>query len=160
MSSWYTPERYADGPGSSSSEYNTAIREALLWQHVFLGGLGCGTTFMVDIVFGTAKKGEPLPILLRWDFCPTLIAPGLVAKPSLAVWHETAPCFLDGIVSTVTKIAIHGRNPLDRVGLAKPSGGATTHSTTAPPNLQCAIKLPGVQPVKRRIMLFNACCRS
>ncbi|CAN0358342.1 unnamed protein product, partial [Ectocarpus sp. 6 AP-2014] len=147
MSSWYTPERYADWPGSSPPERNTAMREALLWQHVFLGGLGmkthvhvavvqaglrgCDTTFMMDVVFGTAKKGKPLPILMRWDFCPTLITPGLVAKPSLAVWHETAPCFLTGVVTTVTKIAIHGRIPLEWAW-PKPSDPNPTYGTTAP----------------------------
>ncbi|CBJ32642.1 expressed unknown protein [Ectocarpus siliculosus] len=173
MSSWYTPERYADWPGSSPPERNTAMREALLWQHVFLGGLGmkthvhvavvqaglrgCDTTFMMDVVFGTAKKGKPLPILMRWDFCPTLITPGLVAKPSLAVWHETAPCFLTGVVTTVTKIAIHGRIPLE---WAWPNPRTLTLPTARRPrtHLQWAIKSPGVRPVKRRMMLFNAWC--
>ncbi|CAN0365441.1 unnamed protein product, partial [Ectocarpus sp. 8 AP-2014] len=67
---------------ASRAQYSY-MREALLWQHVFLGGLGmkthahvavveaelrgCDTTFMMDVVFGTAKKGKPLPILIRWE---------------------------------------------------------------------------------------------
>lgn len=175
MSSWYTPDRYGDWPGSSPPERNTDQRDVLLWQHLFLAGLGmkthvhvavveaglrgCEKTFMMDVVFGTPKKeGDPLPILLRWEFCPTRNTPGVVSKPSLAVWHETAPCFLDGVVTTVTKIAIHGRIPLEWAW-PNPRAGRLPTARRPLPHLQWAIKLPGVQPAKRRIMLFNACCR-
>ncbi|CAM9891456.1 unnamed protein product [Ectocarpus sp. 13 AM-2016] len=114
---------------------------------------------MIDVVFGTPKKeGDPLPILMRWEICPTLITPGLVAKPSLAVWHETAPCFLDGVVTTVTKIAVHGRIPLEWAW-PNPRAGRLPTARRPLPHLQWAIKLSRVQPVDRGIILFNACCR-
>ncbi|CAN0567646.1 unnamed protein product [Ectocarpus sp. 12 AP-2014] len=50
MSSWYTPERCGDWPGSSPPERNTDIRDTLLWQHVFLGGLGMKTPVRVAVV--------------------------------------------------------------------------------------------------------------
>lgn len=175
MCSWYPPARYPDWPGSSAPDHDTAKREELIWEHVLGGssfgikahmhaalvpaGLrGCDQTFWVEVVLGTPRKGEPLPIMGRWDFCPTVLPPGEVPEPPIALSHKVGPCVVDGAETTVTTIMVQGRIRLE---WAWPDPRAVRVSSARPPlhHLQWLVRFHGVQPVVRGGIVFKACCR-